>query len=73
MNELEQAIEAIEHGLLMVTRSGEHPTRKMELSQRMAHYKVPGLSAAFVHNEKLAWARGFGVVEAGTCPPCSKS
>lgn len=66
MNELEQAIDAIEHGLLMVTHSSEHPTKKMELSQRMKHYKVPGFSAAFVHNEKLAWTKGFGVVEAGS-------
>jgi len=29
MNELEQAIEAIEHSLLMVKRSGDHPTKKM--------------------------------------------
>ena len=69
MNELEQAIEAIEHGLLRVTRSGEHPTKKMDLSQRMKHYKVPGFSAAFVHNEKLAWVKGFGVVEAGSEKP----
>jgi len=34
MNELEQAIEAIEHGLLMVTRSGEPSMKKMELSRR---------------------------------------
>ncbi|HSQ16843.1 MAG TPA: serine hydrolase domain-containing protein, partial [Anaerolineales bacterium] len=65
MTELEQAIQAIEHGLLEVTRGGERPAKKMELSQRMKHYKVPGLSAAFVHQEELAWAKGFGVMEAG--------
>jgi len=35
----------------------------------MKHYKVPGLSAAFVHNEKLVWAKGFGVVETGSEKP----
>jgi CubicO group peptidase (beta-lactamase class C family) len=66
MNELEQAIDAIEHGLQTVTRSGEHPAKKMELSRRMKHYKVPGFSVAFVHAEKPAWTRGFGVMEAGS-------
>ncbi len=66
MNEFKQALEAIEHGLLEVKRSSDSSTTKMELSQRMKHYKVPGFSAAFVHNEELVWARGFGVVEAGS-------
>jgi hypothetical protein len=66
MTELEQAIQAIEHGLLRVTRSSERPVKKMELIRRMKHYKVPGFSAAFVYQEELAWAKGFGVVEAGS-------
>ena len=66
MNELEQAIRAIEHGLLEVARNGEPSTKKMELSQRMKHYKVPGFNAAFIYQEELAWAKGFGVVEAGS-------
>ena len=65
MTELERAIDAIEHGLLQVSRGEEHPTKKITLSKRMKHYKVPGLSAAFVYQEELAWAKGFGVVEAG--------
>jgi CubicO group peptidase (beta-lactamase class C family) len=69
MTELEQAIQAIEHGLLRVTRSGETPAKKMELTKRMKHYKVPGLSAAFVYQDELAWAQGFGVVEAGSEKP----
>ncbi len=66
---LEQAIDAIEHGLVAVTRNGDGPAKKMELGQRMAHYKVPGFSAAFIHAEKLSWAKGFGVVEAGNEKP----
>jgi CubicO group peptidase (beta-lactamase class C family) len=69
MTEFEQAIEAIEHGLLMATRSGERPAKKMELSKRMKHYKVPGFSVAFIHQEELAWTKGFGVVEAGSEKP----
>jgi len=70
MSELEQTIDAIEHGLLKVTRSSEEqPGKKMDLTKRMKHYKVPGLSAAFVYQEEMAWAKGFGVAEAGSEKP----
>ena len=69
MTELEQAIQAIEHGLLRKTHSSERPAKKMELIQRMMHYKVPGFSAAFVYQEELAWAKGFGVMESGSEKP----
>jgi CubicO group peptidase (beta-lactamase class C family) len=69
MAELEQAIQAIEHGLLAVTPSKKRPARKMELLDRLVRYKVPGISVAFVYQEELAWARGFGVVEAGAEKP----
>jgi hypothetical protein len=69
VTELEQAIQAIEHGLLKVTRSSKHPAKKMELIQRMTYYKVPGISVAFVNQEELAWAKGFGVVEADSEKP----
>jgi CubicO group peptidase (beta-lactamase class C family) len=65
MTELEQAIQAIEHGLLTVTPSKKRPARKMELLDRLVRYKVPGISVAFVYQDELAWAKGFGVVEAG--------
>ncbi len=60
MTELEDAILALEYGLLKVTRGGKQVGKKMELSRRMAYYKVPGFSIAFVDQENLAWARGFG-------------
>ena len=69
MTELEQAVQAIEHGLVNPRDEEDHPGRKMELNQRMAYYKVPGISIAFVYQEKLAWARGFGVLEAGSEKP----
>jgi CubicO group peptidase (beta-lactamase class C family) len=65
MTVLERAVQAIEHGLLLVTKSEEHPAQKMDLSQRMAYYKVPGISVAFVYHEELAWTQGYGVVEEG--------
>ncbi len=39
------------------------------LQQRMAHYKIPGLSIAVVHNGKIEWARGYGVMDTATQKP----
>lgn len=69
MTELDRAIQAIEHGLLKVTRSGQLPAKKMDLSRRMLDYKVPGISLAFIDQEELAWSKGYGVVEAGGDTP----
>ena len=32
----------------------------------MAHYHVPGVSIALIDSGRVAWARGFGVGQAGT-------
>ena len=42
------------------------PAIGMPLTDRMAHHRVPGVSLAVVEGGVLAWARGFGVREAGT-------
>ena len=65
MSELEQAIQAIEHGLSEVRRGGQRPAKKMELVKRMAQYKVPGVSVAFIDREELVWTKGYGVMETG--------
>src|SRR3546814_8428058 len=31
----------------------------------MAHYKVPGVSIAVIRDGRIAWARGYGVLQAG--------
>ncbi len=36
------------------------------LGERMAHYKVPGISIAVVEGGRIAWARGVGLKEVGT-------
>jgi CubicO group peptidase (beta-lactamase class C family) len=35
-------------------------TRGWTIAQRMAHYKVNGLSIAVIHNYKIEWAKGYG-------------
>jgi CubicO group peptidase (beta-lactamase class C family) len=36
------------------------------LADRMAFYKVPGVSMAIIDENRIAWARGYGRLEAGT-------
>lgn len=61
----EARISRIESGLLpgVVIKGSARP--KLNLAERMAHYKVPGLSIAVINNGAIEWARGYGVVEAG--------
>ena len=47
---------------------GEPPVR-WTLAERMRHYHVPGVSIAVIDSGKIAWARGFGVKEAGGTDP----
>jgi CubicO group peptidase (beta-lactamase class C family) len=57
-----ERIQRVENGLLpAIMIKGQ--TRAMKLAERMAHYKVPGLSVAVINDGKIEWARGYGVVE----------
>jgi len=47
----------------------EDSVNTWNLQQRMAHYKIPGLSIAVVHNGKIEWARGYGVMDTATQKP----
>lgn len=59
-------IKSIENGLLRaVVFKGEDPER-MKLSDRMAFYKVPGVSIAVIDKYTIEWAQGYGVERAGT-------
>ena len=37
----------------------------MQLAERMAYHRVPGLSIAFVNRGGIEWTREYGVLEAG--------
>lgn len=66
MTDLERAIQAVE---CIPLPASKNPLRKRELGERMEHYKVPGFSIALVEQEAVAWARGYGVREAGCETP----
>jgi CubicO group peptidase (beta-lactamase class C family) len=56
MTDLERAIQVLERGLV---------TPRKTLRERMASHKVPGFSIALIDRGELAWAKGYGVLEAG--------
>ena len=41
------------------------PAQRWTLAERMKEHKVPGVSIAVIEGGRIAWARGFGVKEAG--------
>ena len=69
MTEIEQAIHAIEQGMMPVSNSNVDQVKKYELHQRMEHYKVPGFSAALIFEDELVWVKGYGLQEKGSERP----
>lgn len=44
-------------------------TRPQSLADRMRALKVPGVSVALIRRGRIAWTKGWGVRDAGTCAP----
>jgi CubicO group peptidase (beta-lactamase class C family) len=51
---------------------GQPPVRWM-LAEQMASIHVPGVSVAVIDDGKIAWARGYGIKQAGTTDPVTPS
>jgi len=59
----------VEGGLIPLgTRPSDNAT-SISLAKRMAFYGVPGVSVALIDGGEIAWARGYGVREAGHAAP----
>ncbi len=66
---LASRIDRIETRLLpAVLVTGEMP-QEFRLAERMRFYKTPGISIAVIQNGAIEWARGYGVLMAGTSNP----
>ena len=63
--EVEARVRRVEQGLLpaVLVHGEKHPG--MLLEDRMRRWNVPGLSIAVIDRGSIAWARGYGVTEAG--------
>ncbi|HEY7850263.1 MAG TPA: serine hydrolase domain-containing protein, partial [Ktedonobacterales bacterium] len=62
-----ERIEYIERQLARLVAEGAdaQATVRASLDQRMAEDGVPGVSVAVIEGGRIAWARGYGVMEAG--------
>ncbi len=69
----EPRIERVLGGLRPPIAIKGQPPVRWKLAERMADSHVPGLSIAVIDDGKIAWARGFGVREAGTNEPVTTS
>ena len=68
-SEAAKRIQRIENGLPILSSGGEGPRLALTLQKLMELYKIPGVSVAVIDNFKIAWAKGYGVTEAGTSNP----
>jgi len=63
---IEERIRRIENGIPPIPLGPDQPPLQFTLQQLMDVFKVPGLSVAVVDGFKIAWAKPYGVAEAGT-------
>ena len=62
----ETAVNAIENGLLTgIQVEGQEP-KLYSLAERMAYFKVPGVSIAIVKDGQISWAKGYGTANTET-------
>jgi CubicO group peptidase (beta-lactamase class C family) len=62
----EEAIAKVTSNLRRAIVVEGRPDTAYALADRMAHYKVPGVSIAVADSGRIVWARGFGVKDVGT-------
>jgi len=57
---LQQKIRQAETNLMPAVAFKGEPVPRYNLEDRMRHYRVPGLSIAFVDNGSISWSKGYG-------------
>jgi CubicO group peptidase (beta-lactamase class C family) len=63
----QKRIAEVEQGLL--GDYSDPPWTRMELLERMQHYRVPGVTIAVINEFQIEWIKGYGVLEAGSSEP----
>lgn len=56
-------IEKLENGLLPLVKIKGEEKQVYNIYDRMEHYKVPGVSIAFMDQGKIQWAKGYGFTD----------
>jgi CubicO group peptidase (beta-lactamase class C family) len=59
----------VESGLLPHFVIAGRPLPAKTMAERMAFWKVPGISVAVIDEGRVVWAKGYGVQEAGASAP----
>ncbi len=62
-------MQRVENGIPPIPLSATEPPLQLNIEKLMQLYKVPGLSVAVIDNFKIAWAKGYGITEAGGNKP----
>lgn len=62
-------ISRIEAGLLPAVTIKGRPAPTMTIADRMAHYKVPGVSVAFFDHGQILWTRSYGFADIAAKTP----
>jgi len=64
---IEERIKRVENGLLPATLiKGAPLPPDTTLTERLAHYKIPGVSIAVVNDGRVEWARAYGLKDASS-------
>jgi CubicO group peptidase (beta-lactamase class C family) len=67
LDPIEARIQRVENRLIPILAGGDFDWENTEtLDDRMQHYGVPGVSIAVINDYQIEWARGYGVLEAGS-------
>jgi CubicO group peptidase (beta-lactamase class C family) len=69
MTYLEQALQAVEYGLLPAVSIEGRPQPPLGLRERMARFRVPGFGVALIEGSEIAAVRGYGVKDVGAADP----
>lgn len=67
--QLAARIQRVENGIPPISLGPNEAPLQLSVQELMKIYKVPGLSVAVIDNFKIAWARAYGVTEAGSNTP----
>src|ERR1700691_1444315 len=68
-SQLAARIQRVENGIPPISLGPNEAPLQLNLAELMKIYKVPGLSVAVIDNFKIAWAKAYGVTEAGSAKP----
>ncbi len=65
----EERIRRIEASIIVEPPVWSGDEQLCPIQERMAYHKTPGLSVAVINGGRIAWTRGYGVLEAGRDAP----